>query len=135
MRKLVVLATLLLAATGLLVTFAHLTDPIAGLQKAVVLAHIWVGVAYLVIFPLYAWDHVSANRRWLKVFRSLTVSGVVQLASGIVALLTGLVLLAYGGAFLRGLRDVHHWVTYPILAALVWHVVSPKRWRAKDRSG
>ncbi len=133
MRKLVVLATLVLAATGLPITFAHLTDPVAGLQKAVALAHIWVGVAYLVIFPLYAWDHVSANRRWLKVLRSLTVSGVVQLASGIFALLTGLVLLAYGGAFLRGLRDVHHWVTYPILAALLWHWLSPKRWKGREK--
>jgi len=130
MRKLVVLATLLLAATGLWVTFAQGTDPQAGVQKAVVLGHIWIGVAYLVIFPLYAWDHVSTNRRWLKVLRPLTVSGVVQLAGGSVALLTGLVLLAYGGAYLRGLRDLHHWVTYPILGALAWHWLSPKRWKS-----
>lgn len=127
MRKLVVLATLLLALSGLLLTFAQLTDPQAGARKAVALAHIWVGVAYLVIFPLYAWDHIRTNRRWLTVLRALTVSGLTQLTGGIVLLATGLVLLAYGGAFLRGVRDVHLWATYPLVAALAWHWLSPKR--------
>jgi len=130
-RKLVVLATLLLALSGLLLTFAQLTDPQAGARKAVALAHIWVGVAYLVIFPLYAWDHIRTNRRWLTVLRALTVSGLTQLTGGIVLLATGLVLLAYGGAFLRGVRDVHLWATYPLVAALAWHWLSPKTWREK----
>ena len=128
MRKLLIAATVLLSASGLLIAFALLPDRQSGVQKFTVLGHMWLGVAYLVIFPLYAWDHISKNRRWLKVVRSLTVSGLLQLACGILVLLTGIVLLAYGGAFLRGLRAVHHWVTYPLLGALVWHYLSPKRW-------
>jgi hypothetical protein len=131
MRKLLLIATLLLSVSGLFIAFAHLPDPQAGVQKITVLAHIWIGVAYLVIFPLYAWDHISKNRRWLKAARALTVSGLLQLTCGIVVLLTGMVLLAYGGAFLLGLRSVHHWVTYPLLAALAWHYLSPKRWIAR----
>jgi len=131
MRKLVITATLLLALSGLLLTFARLPGTQAGARKAVALAHIWLGVAYLVVFPLYAWDHIRTNRRWLTVLRGLTVSGLTQLAGGTVALATGLVLLAYGGAFLRGVRDLHLWATYPLLAALVWHWFSPKQWRGK----
>jgi heme/copper-type cytochrome/quinol oxidase subunit 3 len=130
MRKLLIAATLLLSVSGLLIAFAHLLDPQAGMQKIMVLAHIWIGVAYLVIFPLYAWDHISTNRRWLKAFRALTASGLLQLTCGILVLLSGIVLLAYGGAYLRGLRAVHHWVTYPLLGALAWHYLSPKRWKA-----
>lgn len=133
MRKLLVSATLLLSVSGLLIAYARLPDPQAGIQKLTALAHIWLGVAYLVIFPLYTWEHISKNRRWLKVFRSLTASGLLQLSCGILVLLTGIVLLAYGGAFLRGLRTLHHWVTYPLLAALVWHYFSPKRWRSSRR--
>ena len=127
MRKLLIAATLILSATGLLIEYVHLLDSQASLQKINSLAHIWVGVAYVVIFPLYAWDHIMKNRRWLKVLRSLTASGLVQLASGTVVLLTGIVLLAYGG-YLHGVRTAHHWVTYPLLAALAWHFLSPKRW-------
>ncbi len=130
MRQLVVVATLLLALTGLAVTYALIPVDLSGTRKAVVLAHIWLGVAYLVIFPLYAWDHVRANRHWLGVVRATTISGLVQLTCGTVLLLTGLVLLAYGGAWLLGLRGVHHWLTYPLLAALAWHFLSPKVWKS-----
>jgi hypothetical protein len=130
MRKLLIAATLLLTVSGLLIAFDPLPDPQAGTQKLTALAHIWLGVAYLVIFPLYAWDHISTNRRWLKTVRALTASGLLQLTCGIFVLLSGVVLLAYGGAYLRGLRAVHHWVTYPLLGALAWHYLSPKRWKA-----
>lgn len=129
MRKLVVTSTLLLALSGLLLTFGQLPGTEAGARKAVALAHIWLGVAYLVVFPLYAWDHIRTNRRWLTVLRALTVSGLAQLAGGIVLLATGLVLLAYGGPILRGVSGVHLWATYPLLAALAWHWLSPKTWR------
>jgi hypothetical protein len=129
MRKLVIASTLLLGLTGLLVAFALVPESRGGAKVFVVLAHIWLGVAYLVVFPLYAWDHIRHNRRWLRVFRAVTASGLLQLGSGAVALLTGLVLLAYGGASLWGLREVHHWITYPLLAGLAWHYFWPKRWR------
>ena len=133
MRKLLVAATLILCATGLLIEYVHPPETLAGIQKINSLAHIWVGVAYVVIFPLYTWDHVMKNRRWLKVLRSLTASGLVQLACGIIVLLSGVILLAYGGALLRGLRTTHHWVTYPLVAALAWHYLSPKRWKAPQK--
>jgi heme/copper-type cytochrome/quinol oxidase subunit 3 len=135
MRKLVVTATLLLAVSGLLLAFAQPAGIEAGARKLAALAHIWLGVAYLVIFPLYAWEHVMKNRRWLAVLRAVSVSGVLQLTSGIVLLLTGIVLLAYGGALLRGIRAAHHGLTYPLLAALLWHWLSPKRWRAPETDG
>lgn len=126
MRKLVVASTMLLALTGVALAFVHWPGAQPGGRKAAALAHIWLGVAYLVVFPLYAWDHLSKNRRWLTALRSVTASGWLQLTCAAVAIVTGIVLLAYGGATLRGLRALHHGVTYPLLAALLWHYLSPK---------
>jgi hypothetical protein len=133
MRKLVVASTLLLTITGLPIAYGWwVSDPGAPSQGAArinELAHIWLGVAYLVVFPLYAWDHINKNRRWLRVVRGVTASGLLQLACGIVALATGIVLLAYGGATLRGVRLVHHAATYGLLGALTWHWLVPKKWK------
>lgn len=134
MRKLVVAATLLLAGTGVLLAYVQWPAGAGGFRKAASLAHIWLGVAYLVIFPLYAWDHIRTNRRWLTVLRSVTASGLIQFAAGIALLLTGIVLLAYGGA-LGGIRAAHLWATWPILAALTWHWLSPKAWRPRRGPG
>jgi len=128
-RKLVVASTILLALTGVALVFVHWPGAPPGARKAAALVHIWLGVAYLVVFPLYAWDHIRKNRRWLAALRSVTASGWLQLLCAAVAIVTGIVLLAYGGAALGGMRAWHHGATYPLLAALLWHYLSPKTWR------
>jgi hypothetical protein len=134
MRTLVVWATALLTITGLAILVFRLVAFAGTADRVAVLAHIWLGVGYLVVFPLYAWDHVSKNRRWLTVLRGLTVSGLTQLTCGALLLLTGIVLLAFSGALQGGLRTLHQALTYPLVGALIWHYLSPKCWRGAARS-
>jgi len=133
-RKILLGVTFTLTATGILVWFSPSSEARGVAQKIFALAHIWLGVAYLVVFPLYAWDHVSKNRHWLTAWRSLTASGVLQLTSGALILQTGLVLLLYGGAFVLGLRSLHFWLTFPLVAGLAWHYLSPKRWEGPAKA-
>ncbi len=129
MRKLLLILVALLTLSGLLIAYGKLPDPIAGWQKASVLGHTWGGLVFVVVFILYAWDHVGTNRRWLRVWAGLTLSGLLQLTVGVVLILTGLVMLAYAGHIWNALRWLHNVLTYVLIASLTWHWLSPKRWR------
>lgn len=127
MRTILLLLIGWLALTGVALVFGDpLGLPGSGWEKALSLGHIWGGLLFLVIFPMYAWDHVRANRAWLRVLAGVTASGLTQLTAGVLLAVTGLVLLAYGEAAWTLLRDGHHWLTYLLLAALVGHYLSPK---------
>ena len=126
MRKIVVALTVLLTCSGLLLTFGESIGLEIRAVQWVSIGHIWGGVFFLVVFPLYAWDHISTNRAMLRRFVPLTLSGVVQTASAIVLILTGVVLFLYGGQAWLALRQWHHWVTYPLAGALTLHFLLPK---------
>ena len=138
MRKIVVAMTVLLTLSGLLLTFG---GPIGleigagngtgkGIVKWLSIAHIWGGLLFLVIFPLYAWDHISTNRAMLRRFVPLTLSGVIQTTSAVALILTGVVLFLYGAQAWLALRQWHHWLTYPLAGALTLHFLLPKgRWK------
>lgn len=126
MRKLLLLLTAALAATGLLLVFVEVGEGAPAWRKAVALGHIWGGFFFLVIFPLYAWDHVRQHRAWLRFVALVTVTGVTQLAAGILLLLTGIVLLAYMSQAGGTVRWLHHVLTYLLLAALAGHFMSKK---------
>jgi hypothetical protein len=126
MRKIVLILTAILAATGLLLTFYAAAGLDLGWRKAVSLAHIWGGVLFLVMFTLYAWDHIIANRRWLRIPALVTVTGAVQTLSAVVIMVTGIVLLLYGNVAWQVLRDFHHWLTYAIVASIALHFLSRK---------
>ena len=125
MRKLILLLILLLTVSGVWIVFGT-QGAESGWAKALYLTHIWGGLFFAVVFPMYVWDHVSANRAWLRVAAWVTVSGTGQLASGAVLILSGIVLLLYGDQAWQGLRDLHHWLTYPLLGLLAVHFLSPK---------
>ncbi len=129
MRKIVLIMVAGLTLTGVPITFGWMAGSHGGWEKAGVLAHIWGGVFFVVIFPLYAWDHIGANRQWLRRFAGVTVSGLTQLTMGALLILSGGLLLLYGDQVWQALRAFHHWLTYPLLTALVAHYLSPKRWR------
>ena len=78
MRKIVLLLTVLLTLSGLVLAwFAPLElDP--ALRKWISLLHIWVGVLFLVVFTMYAWDHISANRRWLRIAALVTAQRYIE---------------------------------------------------------
>lgn len=129
MRKVVLLLIAGLVLTGLPIAYGWIAVARGGWQQALVLIHTWGGVVFMVAFPLYAWDHVNTNRRWLRRFAAVTVSGLGQLTLGLLLILSGALLLLYGNQVWRALREFHHWIGYPLLAALVAHFFSPKRWR------
>ena len=126
MRKIIILLVLLLAGTGLLLIFVLSGERTAGNRQLVSLAHIWGGLFFLVLFPLYAWDHVSGNRRWLKKPALVTFSGGGQLLAALVLILSGVVLLLYGVEVWPQVRLLHHLLTYALLVVLGLHFLSPK---------
>lgn len=127
MRKILLLLIVFLTATGLALAWAGTGTLPPGWRRALSLGHLWGGWLFLVVFPLYAWDHVSAHRRWLRGLTWMTVSGATQLASGVLLIASGVLLWLYGQNAWALLRQGHHWLTYLLVAVLVVHFVSPKR--------
>jgi len=127
MRKIVLVLTAFLAATGLVLTFYAAAGFDPAWRKWASITHIWAGVFFLVMFTLYAWDHISANRHWLRIPALVTFTGAAQTGSAVVIMLTGIVLLLYGNVAWDVLRNFHHWLTYALVASIVLHYLSRKR--------
>ena len=127
MRKIVISLAAGLVLTGLALVFA----PGLGLPLRdapwVSLLHIWGGWFFAVTFPLYAVDHISQHRRWLRRAAPLTLSGSLQAISALVLILSGALLFLYAEQAWATLRAWHHWWTYPLAGALLVHFISPKR--------
>ncbi len=126
MRKIVIALTAVLTVSGLLAGFGGALGLAVGPVKWLFIAHIWVGFFFIVLFPLYAWDHISANRRWLRRPAAVTFTGSVQVLCAALLIVTGAVLYLYGTQTWQAVRDWHHWLTYPLAAAIAVHYLSPK---------
>ena len=126
MRKIVLILVSVLVLSGLPLTYFVPLGQAPDWRKWVSLLHIWGGVLFLAIFSLYAWEHISDNRHWLRRAALTTFTGVTQTASGVLLILTGIVLLLYGNAVWEALRGVHHWLTYLLAASVILHIVSRK---------
>ena len=126
MRRILLIVTALLAVSGLLLTFYAPLDFDLAWRKWLSLIHIWGGVFFLVVFALYAWDHISANRHWLRIPALVTFSGTVQTCAAVLIVLTGIVLMLYGNVAWPTLRTLHHWLTYLLAASLLLHRYSRK---------
>ena len=126
MRTIVVILSAVLAITGLLVGFGGTLGLEQPVTRALSLVHYWGGLLFLVMFPLYAWDHIRANRHWLTRLRLTTVSGVLQTVAAVLLMLSGLLLIAYGVAAWQVARQIHHWLTYLLAGALLAHYLARK---------
>ena len=126
MRKIVLLLTVLLTISGLVLTWFAPLELDVALRKWFSLFHIWLGVLFLVIFTMYAWDHVSANRRWLRMAALVSATGYTQTLSALLIMLTGIVLLLYGNVTGSSIRAIHHWFTYALVASITLHFLSKK---------
>lgn len=126
MRTIVVVLSAILAISGLALVFGSPGESGEGWSKAVSLGHTWIGSFFLVLFPLYAWDHISRNRRWLKQMAWVSASGVLQTSAAVVLVATGVVLLLYGNQVWPLLRAIHHYLTYPFAAAITVHYLARK---------
>ena len=124
MRKLVIISTVFLTLSGLLLHWWDIeSDWVIPTASTL---HIWVGMFFVVIFPLYAWDHIKTHKRRLKQISGVTLSGLSQLAVGVVLIVSGIVLLLFGTDRLLYSTEIHHYFTYPLIIALVWHFMSKK---------
>ena len=127
MRKIVIILSAALVLTGLTLYYAPMAGLPIGDYPIVELIHIWGGWFFIVTFLLYAIDHISGHRHWLRRAAPITLSGITQSLSALVLIFSGVVLFLYGTEVWETMRAWHHWWTYPFALALTAHFLSPKR--------
>jgi len=127
-RRIVIALSAVLAVSGLLIGFGGPLGLVRDITRALSLLHYWLGLLFLVMFPLYAWDHIRANRHWLTALRLVTASGALQTLSAALLMLTGLVLIVYVREAWPAVRSLHNWLTYVLVASVLVHYVAKKRW-------
>lgn len=120
MRKFVVASCVFLALSG---GFLHFQESFEGGALAGILAtlHIWVGIFFVVIFPMYAWDHIRKNRKRLKRISWVSVSGAIQVFAGAGLIFSGVILLLYGTHRLAFSTEAHYQLTYLFSISLLLH--------------
>jgi len=124
MRRLVIASACFLIVTGLILTWQdslHIDEE----DLFISLLHIWVGFFFIVIFPMYAIDHLNTHRSRLTKFSWTLLSGSLQLISGIGLVISGLVLLLWGNE-LKLPVTVHYLLTFTLIAGLIAHWRIPK---------
>ncbi|MBC8257955.1 MAG: hypothetical protein H8E38_02975 [SAR324 cluster bacterium] len=125
MRKLVVLSCVFLILSGILLAYPGLF-PWAEESSAATLMHIWVGFFFLVIFPMYAWDHIRGHADRLRELTWATASGFIQFFTGMGLILSGIPLLLYGAEALDLQREIHLGLTFVLAGTLILHKLSKK---------
>ena len=125
MRKLVITSTIFLTISGIVLAYPRLF-PWADKSSAIYLLHLWVGFFFLVIFPIYSWDHIKKNVQRLKKISFLTISGITQFLTGLGLIISGMPLLIFGKEVLRLVGQVHLILTFVLIASLILHKFSKK---------
>lgn len=101
--------------------------PWAEESSAIYLLHIWVGFFFLIIFPIYSWDHVKAHLKRLREISLLrTTSGVIQLITGIGLIITGIPLFIFGSEVFELANLIHLVLTFVLTLCLILHKISKK---------
>ena len=120
MRKLVVLICVFLIISGLLLSFPE-WNLWLEYQELLVLFHIWFGFFFMVVFPMYAWDHIRTHRQRLKTLSLISLTGGVQFLTGIGLIFSGLILMLYGSEGLILASNSHELLTYALILTLIFH--------------
>ncbi len=120
MRKLVVGGVIFLVISGIILHYREVFQIFTG-YSAISALHIWAGIFFMVIFPMYAWDHIQTHRRRLKKFSWISASGVIQLGAGIGLILSGIILLLYGTNQLAFSTELHFDLTFILTGSLFLH--------------
>ena len=113
MRRVLLLLLFALTLSGILLWWVW------PAQRVLVLLHIWGGLLFLVICPLYIVSHVGAHRDLLKRLLGVTVSGYLQICSAVLAMLTGVVLVLHQGY--AWIWELHVISSALLLGALILH--------------
>ena len=125
MRKLVVLSCVFLILSGIMLAYPEIF-PWAEESTAVSLLHIWAGIFFIVIFPLYSWDHIKGHSDRLRKISLVTATGVLQFFSGMGLIISGIPLLLYSADVLEFPRDIHLILTFVLALSLILHKISEK---------
>ncbi|HCP33817.1 MAG TPA: hypothetical protein DIT94_05480 [Deltaproteobacteria bacterium] len=120
MRKLIVLICVFLIISGLLLSFPE-WNLWLEYQELLVLFHIWLGFFFMVVFPMYAWDHIRTHRQRLKTLSLISLTGGVQFLTGIGLIFSGLILMLYGSEGLILASNSHELLTYALILTLIFH--------------
>jgi hypothetical protein len=95
-------------------------------STAVSLLHIWAGIFFIVIFPLYSWDHIKGHSNRLRKISLVTATGVLQFFAGMGLIISGIPLLLYSADVLEFPRDIHLILTFVLALSLILHKISEK---------
>ncbi len=125
MRKLVVGSGIFLVISGLILSFGAEWEVFTGFSVISTL-HTWAGVFFIVIFPMYAWDHIRTNRQRLKTVSGVSISGVVQLIAGVGLIFSGILLLLYGTQPLAFSTEIHFFLTFVLTGSVLLHFLVKK---------
>ena len=125
MRKLVVLSCVFLILSGIMLAYPEIF-PWAEESTAVSLLHIWAGIFFIVIFPLYSWDHIKGHSDRLRKISLVTATGVLQFFAGRGLIISGIPLLLYSADVLEFPSDIHLILTFVLALSLILHKISEK---------
>ena len=95
-------------------------------STAVSLLHIWAGIFFIVIFPLYSWDHIKGHSDRLRKISLVTATGLLQFFSGLGLIISGIPLLLYSADVLECPREIHLILTFVLALSLILHKISEK---------
>ena len=95
-------------------------------STAVSLLHIWAGIFFIVIFPLYSWDHIKGHSDRLRKISLVTATGVLQFFAGMGLSISGIPLLLYSADVLEFPRYIHLILTFVLALSLILHKISEK---------
>ena len=120
MRKLTVLICIFLIFSGLLLAYPEWFS-LGDHGKITELVHIWLGLIFMVVFPIYSWDHIRSHRQCLKIISRISISGGIQLMTGTGLIVTGIILLLYSADSLSLPAEIHEILTYVLVGTLILH--------------
>ncbi|MBS1255658.1 MAG: hypothetical protein MAG581_01467 [Deltaproteobacteria bacterium] len=100
--------------------------PWAEESTATSLMHIWAGIFFIVIFPLYSWDHIRGHADRLRKFSLVTATGILQFFTGLGLIVSGIPLLLYSADVLELPREIHLALTFVLAGSLFLHKLSKK---------
>jgi len=100
--------------------------PWAEESSAIFLLHIWAGLFFLVIFPIYSWDHIKGHVKRLRKVSLLTSSGIIQLITGFGLIISGIILLIFDNNVFELPQIIHLVLTFILPVSLILHKFSKK---------
>ena len=125
MRKLVILSCVFLILSGILLAYTEFF-PWAEESTAVSLLHIWAGIFFIVIFPLYSWDHIKGHSDRLRKISLVAATGILQFFVGMGLIISGIPLLLYSAEDLDLSSAIHLILTFVLALSLFLHKISKK---------